>query len=269
MPGDALADDLLALALEVARAGGEFAFHERPDTLIADTKSSPTDVVTQMDRATESLLVTAILAQRPDDGILGEEGGERIGSSGVRWILDPIDGTTNYLYRLPVWAVSVGVEVDGVVVAGVVEAPALGRRYLARRGAGAWEEVGSARRPLAAAQGQVLAEALVSTGFAYTSERRAQQAEDLRELAPLVRDIRRLGAASIDLAWVGAGYVDAFFESGLHAWDVAAGGLIAAEAGAVVSVLSAPTLEGEITLAAAPGVHDALRDVLMRSIDPA
>lgn len=269
MPADALVDDLLALALEVARAGGDFAYLERPDDLITDTKSSPTDVVTQMDRATESLLVTAILAQRPDDGILGEEGGERSGTSGVRWVLDPIDGTTNYLYGLPVWAVSVGVEVDGVVVAGVVEAPALGRRYLACRGGGAWEETGSKRRPLGAAKGQVLAESLVSTGFAYTSERRARQAEDLRELAPLVRDIRRLGAASIDLAWVGAGYVDAFFESGLHAWDVAAGGLIAAEAGAVVSLLPSGAPDGEITLAAAPGIHDALREVLMRSIDPA
>ena len=269
MPDDALADDLLALALEVARAGGDFAFHERPDDLITDTKSSPTDVVTQMDRATESLLVTAILAQRPDDGILGEEGGERPGTSGVRWVLDPIDGTTNYLYGLPVWAVSVGVEVDGEVVAGVVEAPALGRRYLARRGAGAWEEAGEIRRPLRASGGQVLAEALVSTGFAYTSERRARQAEDLRQLAPLVRDIRRLGAASIDLAWVGAGYVDAFFESGLHAWDVAAGGLVASEAGAIVSVLPSGSAHGDITLAAAPGVHDALRDVLLRSVDPA
>lgn len=267
MPTQALVDELLALALDVARAGGELALHERPVDLITDTKSSPTDVVTEMDRATEELLVTRILARRPDDGILGEEGGERTGTSGVRWVLDPIDGTTNYLYGLPIWAVSVAAEVDGVVVAGVVDAPALGRRYAAARGAGSWEDGPLGRRVLQASAGRSLAEALVSTGFAYTSERRAQQAEDLRALAPLVRDIRRLGAASLDLAWVGAGYVDAYFESGLHAWDVAAGGLIAREAGAIVSMLPAVSPLGEVTVAATPGVHDALCKVLVSSVD--
>lgn len=267
MPSPELSTRLLDLALDVARAGGELALHERPDDLVTDTKSSPTDVVTEMDRATEELLVSRILAQRPDDGILGEEGGERAGSSGIRWVLDPIDGTTNYLYGLPIWAVSVAAECDGVVVAGVVEAPALGRRYLAARGFGAWEERGGQRRRLSASSGTSLAEALVSTGFAYSAERRARQAEDLRGVAPLVRDIRRLGAASIDLAWVGAGYVDAYFESGLHAWDVAAGGLIAEEAGAVVELLPSSLDGGDITLATAPGIHEALSDVLCGLVD--
>ena len=268
MPSDDLVDQLMALALDAARAGGDLALHERPDDLITDTKSSPTDVVTEMDRATEELLVAMILDRRPDDGILGEEGGERPGTSGVRWVLDPIDGTTNYLYGLPIWAISVAAECEGVVVAGVVDAPALGRRYFARRGGGAWEESGSRRRLLQASAGTSLAEALVSTGFAYSSERRARQAEDLRGIAPRVRDIRRLGAASIDLAWVGAGYVDAYFESGLHAWDVAAGGLIAEEAGAIVSVMPSAADGGDITLAAAPGIYAALRDVLSESVDP-
>lgn len=266
MPADALIDELLALALDAARAGGDLALNHRPVDMATDTKSSPTDVVTEMDKATEELLVTRILSRRPDDGILGEEGGERLGSSGVRWVLDPIDGTTNYLYGLPIWAVSVAAEVDGQVVAGVVEAPALGRRYIASFGGGAWEETAAGRRRLSASPCVSLAESLVSTGFAYTSERRAQQAEDLRGLAPLVRDIRRLGAASLDLAWVGAGYVDAFFESGLHAWDVAAGGLVAQEAGAVVTVLRAAESLGDVTVAAAPGVHDALCAIVEASV---
>ena len=157
MPSDDLVDQLMALALDAARAGGDLALHERPDDLITDTKSSPTDVVTEMDRATEELLVAMILDRRPDDGILGEEGGERPGTSGVRWVLDPIDGTTNYLYGLPIWAISVAAECEGVVVAGVVDAPALGRRYFARRGGGAWEESGSRRRLLQASAGTSLA----------------------------------------------------------------------------------------------------------------
>ena len=260
--------DLLTLALAVAREAGTFLVRERPESLRMDVKSSPTDVVTEMDRASEALLVQAILQARPNDGILGEEGGERAGTSGVRWVLDPIDGTTNYLYGLPAWAVSVAAEIDGVVVAGVVEAPALGRRYYASIGAGAWEEYENTQRPLRCSSCEVLAVSLVSTGFGYSANQRARQAEDLRLLAPLVRDIRRMGAASLDLAWVGAGYVDAYFETGLHAWDVAAGGLIAREAGAIVESLPGPPAEGNLTLAAAPGIVDALREALVGSVDP-
>ena len=259
--------DLLALARTVAREAGAFLVHERPASLRMDVKSSPTDVVTEMDRASEALLVQTILRARPDDGILGEEGGERAGTSGVRWVLDPIDGTTNYLYGLPAWAVSVAAEVDGVVVAGVVEAPALGRRYYASLGDGAWEEHAGTQRTLRCSSCKVLAVSLVSTGFGYSADQRARQAEDLRVLAPLVRDIRRMGAASLDLAWVGAGYVDAYFETGLHAWDVAAGGLIAREAGATVASLPGPPGEGDLTLAAAPGIVDALREALVGSVD--
>lgn len=256
--------DLLALALVVAAEAGRLLVDERPASLRSASKSSPTDVVTEMDHASEALLVSAILAARPHDGILGEEGGERAGTSGVRWVLDPIDGTTNYLYGLPAWAVSVGVEIDGEVVAGVVEAPALQRRYSAAVGAGAWEDYAERRRRLRTTDCRDLGQALVSTGFGYAAERRAEQAEELRLLAPRVRDIRRMGAASLDLAWVGAGYADAYFETGLHAWDVAAGGLIAREAGARVVTIPGSSSAGDLTVASTPGIADALLGVILR-----
>lgn len=257
--------ELSALARRSAREAGALVFHGRPDVLSRETKSSPTDVVTEMDKASEDLLRTLILRARPDDGILGEEGGERKGSSGVRWVIDPIDGTTNYLYGLPVWAVSVGVEVDGQTVAGVVEAPAISRSYWAVLGGGAFEEIlhpaslepiTPARRLHCSGQ-ELLAHALVSTGFGYSASRRAEQAEDLRRIAPRVRDIRRLGAASLDLAWVAAGYTDAYYETGLHAWDLCAGSLIATEAGAVVWTDPDPT-QG-LSLASTPGIYEAMR----------
>ena len=256
---------LLALALEVAYEAGRLLVEERPDVVSADVKSSPTDMVTEMDRASEALLVERIAAARPHDGILGEEGGERRGTSGVRWILDPVDGTTNYLYGLPAWAVSVGVERAGVVVAGVVEAPALGRRYLAVRGGGAWEEDGRARRSLRVSTCESLALALISTGFGYSAKRRAEQAEDLRHLAPRVRDIRRMGSAALDLAWVGAGYVDGYFETGLHPWDVAAGSLIVEEAGGRFYAVPGSPEAGDLTIAVSPGIAEELVTALTAS----
>lgn len=253
---------LLDIALELALEAGRLLTEERPDVLRMTTKSSRTDVATHMDRASEDLLVAGILARRPHDGILGEEGGERPGTSGVRWILDPIDGTTNYVYDLPIWAVSVAAEVDGVVVAGVVEAPALGRRYFAALGDGAWEgDPGSPHRIRVTGETD-LGLALVTTGFGYAAARREQQAEDLRILAPRVRDIRRLGAASLDLSWVGAGLLDASFESGLKPWDLAAGGLIASEAGAVVSGLHGRPAGESLAIASTPGIFDQLHDAL-------
>lgn len=261
-------DQILDLALRSARSAGQLLLDGRPATLVHDTKSSPTDVVTQMDRASEELLVGMLLTERPRDGVLGEEGGERSGTSGLRWILDPVDGTTNYVYSLPQWAVSVAAEWQGDIVVGVVEAPALGRRYWASKDRGAWEESTVAGfghekpRRLHVTEPPSLAQSLVSTGFGYASEQRARQAEDLRSLAPLVRDIRRMGAAAIDLAWVAAGHVDAYFESGLKEWDLAAGGLIAREAGAVVEGLHGAPASGDFAIAAAPAIFTALHDVL-------
>ena len=274
MDESALDAQLEELALRVARAAGRLLL-DRPDALTLTAKSSPTDIVTQMDRAAEELLVSMILAERPGDSILGEEGGERRGTSRVRWIVDPLDGTTNYVYRVPFWAVSVAAEVDGQVAVGVVEAPDLGRTYTARRGEGSWvrtrfpEE--TPPRSLRANGLSDLSQALVSTGFGYAPETRLRQAEDLRSIAPRVRDIRRLGAASLDLAWVGAGYTDAYFESGLKPWDLAAGSLVAREAGAVVTGQQGGEPDETLVLAAAPGIADELRrliDATTGSPDP-
>lgn len=266
MDDGALHAALEGLALRIASAAGRLLL-DRPESLTLTAKSSPTDIVTQMDRAAEELLVSMILSERPDDGVLGEEGGERAGTSRVRWVLDPLDGTTNYVYRIPFWAVSVAAELDGEVVVGVVEAPELGRTYSARRGAGAWVRQRVAADPpgeltespgpptsLAVSGLEDLSQALVSTGFGYAPDRRRRQAEDLRLIAPRVRDIRRLGAASLDLAWVGAGHSDAYFESGLKPWDLAAGTLIAREAGAVVMGRSGGVPDESLVVAATPGI---------------
>lgn len=258
---DGTPDRLADLARRVAQSAGALLRDERPEELQVSAKSSPTDVVTHMDRAAEAHLAGLILGERPDDGILGEEGGERGGTTGVRWIVDPLDGTTNYLYGLPLWSVSVGVEVDGTVVAGAVCAPELGLTYVARTGGGAWEESRHGRRRLQATEVTDLGQALLSTGFGYDSEQRRRQAEALVAVAPRVRDVRRLGSAAIDLCWVAAGHTDAYVESRLNPWDVAAGALIAREAGARVIGDDDP-VGAPFVLATAPGIADELTELL-------
>jgi len=253
---------LLDLAGHVAREAGEMLL-AGADGLRTDitTKTSGTDMVSEMDRASEALIVKGILAVRPDDAILGEETGSRQGTSGVRWVIDPLDGTTNYLYRHPVWAVSVGVEVDGEATAGVVAAPALREIFSAVRGEGAW-----LNGALIAVSGEVdLASALVGTGFGYVAERRARQAAVLPHLLPAVRDIRRYGVASLDLCWVACGRLDGYFEAGGQPWDVAAGLLIASEAGAISSGLDGGPVAPESLMVAAPGVAPALFALLTGS----
>lgn len=254
-------DELVALARAVAQSAGALLRDERPRELEVSAKSSPTDVVTQMDRAAEEHLIARILGARPDDGILGEEGGERLGSSGVRWVVDPLDGTTNYLYGIPLWSVSVGAEVAGQVVAGAVCAPEMGTTFLARRGGGAWEESAGGRRGLRASGAAELSQSLLSTGFGYDSEQRRRQAQALVSVAPRVRDVRRLGSAAIDLCWVASGRTDAYVESRLNPWDVAAGALIAREAGAVVIGDDDPVVAPYV-LASAPGIVDELTRLL-------
>lgn len=258
---DGMAEGLADLARRAAQSAGTLLRDERPDELQVSAKSSPTDVVTQMDRAAEEHLAGMILGERPGDGILGEEGGERAGTTGVRWIVDPLDGTTNYLYGLPLWSVSVGVEVAGVVVAGAVCAPELGLTYVAHRGGGAWEESRQGSRRLRASSVTDLGQALLSTGFGYDSEQRRRQAQALVTVAPRVRDVRRLGSAAIDLCWVAAGLTDAYVESRLNPWDVAAGALIAREAGAVV-VGDHDPVHAPYVLASAPGIADELMRLL-------
>lgn len=257
-----LVSELRGLAERVAADSAALLLAGRTGHLEVSAKSTPTDVVTQRDRESEALLVESILRARPQDGVLGEEGGVREGRSGVRWVLDPLDGTVNYLYGLPMWAVSVAAEVDGVVVVGVVDAPALGERYVAALGQGAILRDAAGERPLTVSSVDRLDAALVATGFGYSAQRRAAQARVVAALLPDVRDIRRAGAAAVDLCWLAAGRYDAYYERGLNDWDLAAGGLVAREAGAVVAGLGGRPAGPELVVAANPALFPALESVL-------
>lgn len=254
-----LRSELLALALDAADNAGELLVEGlgRNRHHIA-TKSSGTDMVTDMDRAAEALIVEAITASRPHDAILGEEGGQRPGTSGVRWVVDPLDGTTNYLYGQPAFAVSIAAEVHGTVEVGVVADPSKGETFWATRGGGSRLD----GRLLACSDLVDLADALVATGFSYLAERRTAQAAVLGRVLPSVRDIRRNGAAALDLCWVACGRLDAYYEVGLQPWDVAAGLLIASEAGATVSGVEGGAASGHSVLAGAPGLVEPLRQLL-------
>lgn len=232
------------------------------------TKSTGTDMVTEMDRASERLVEQAIRDRRPGDALIGEEGASITGSSGVRWIVDPLDGTTNYLYTIPAYAVSIAAEVDGEVAVGVVHDPSHAETFSAIRGEGAY--LGADRLSVDGAP--PLAEALVGTGFSYDPRRRTWQASVLAGLLGEVRDVRRFGAAALDLCWVAAGRLDVFYERGLNLWDYAAGALIAAEADACVGDLDGGPPSSDIVLAAVPSVHDEFAALLRRAegaADPA
>jgi myo-inositol-1(or 4)-monophosphatase len=263
-------DDLLALAASVASTAGQllasWRAQGRPE--VASTKSSDTDVVTEMDRQAEQLIAERILAVRPGDIILGEEGGQIGSGSRVRWVVDPLDGTVNYLYGLPWWSVSIAAEVDGVIVAGVVSAPSLGLAFTAVTGGGAWmTRPGSAPAKQHCNDPVPLDHALVATGFGYTAGRREIQGAVVGALLPRVRDIRRLGSAAVDLCMVAAGRVDAFYERGLNYWDYAAGGFIAREAGAVVGGLSGRPESTSMAVAAGPALYPRLAGILA-GLDP-
>ncbi|MFF4086307.1 MULTISPECIES: inositol monophosphatase family protein [Streptomyces] len=261
---DAPPSDLLALAREAARRAGDLLRDGRPaDLAVAATKSSPIDVVTEMDIAAEKLITDVISGRRPQDGFLGEEGAATEGTSGVRWVIDPLDGTVNYLYGLPTWSVSIAAERDGETVAGVVAAPMRGETYYAVRGGGAWATgPWEGERRLTCRPTAPLDQALVSTGFNYVSEVRTHQAEVARRLIPLLRDIRRSGSAAIDLCDLAAGRLDGYYERGLNAWDVAAGDLIAREAGAVTGGRPGERPSRDLTVAATPGVFEPLQRLL-------
>jgi myo-inositol-1(or 4)-monophosphatase len=255
--------DLLVLASAVAAAGAELALEKRKEFITrVRTKSTATDVVTAADIAVERQIVDALRAARPDDAILGEESGvsDPAGRSRgrVRWILDPIDGTVNYLYGIPQYAVSLAAEIDGEIVAGVVRNIPTGEEFTAIRGAGAH----SGGRRLSGSSVAELSQTLVATGFGYDAERRTYQAMILGSVLGRVRDIRRMGACSLDLCAVAAGTVDAYYERGLGAWDWAAGQLIAREAGVIVSGLHGGPATDQFVLAAPPAIHRELHDVL-------
>ncbi|MFI2240216.1 inositol monophosphatase family protein [Streptomyces chrestomyceticus] len=256
---DPLQDELLGLALEAARRAGELLRDGRPADLgVAATKTSPIDVVTEMDIASEKLITGFLAEHRPDDGFLGEEGASVAGTSGVRWVIDPVDGTVNYLYGLPSWAVSIAAEKDGEAVAGVVAAPMRGETYHAVLGGGAFRN----GEPVRCRPAPPLSQALIGTGFAYLSERRAAQAEVLRTLLPQVRDIRRGGSAAIDLCDVACGRLDGYYERGLNPWDMAAGALIAREAGALTGGRPGEPASNDLVVAASPDVFGTLQPLL-------
>jgi myo-inositol-1(or 4)-monophosphatase len=267
------AGGLLAVAIGAAREAGELLASPGGRVSVAATKSSPTDVVTEMDRRSEELIRARILAGRPGDAILGEEGGQTGDTAGapVRWVIDPLDGTVNYLYGLPDWAVSIAAEVAGEVVAGAVFVPIRGELFTATRGGGGWLESARAGRAgrvrLRCRPGVPLDQALVATGFGYRAARRKVQGEVVAALLPRVRDIRRAGVASADLCSVAAGRLDAFYERGLNYWDYAAGALIATEAGAVVGGLHGAPPSTSMTVAAGPGLFPALAEALA-DLDP-
>ena len=248
-----LINELLVLAEKIAKSAGEL-LSNRPDTFNINQKSSARDFATQMDLASEKLIVESILAARPDDGIIGEEGANRISGSGITWVIDPIDGTVNYFYNLPGWNISIAAKDKEGVLIGVVYAPTINSLWRASRGGGAFLN----DRPISVSRSDSLADSLIATGFSYDLAERSAQGRLLAELIPLVRDIRRNGAAAVDLCHVASGALDGYFELGLKEWDLAAGGLIAREAGALVTGrLGAPAGEAMV-LAAGPALHALL-----------
>jgi myo-inositol-1(or 4)-monophosphatase len=227
--------ELRALAEAVAREAGALlrgAF-EGPELRVS-SKSTPTDLVSEADHAAEKLIRHRLAAARPDDGVLGEEGGDRPGSSGVRWVVDPLDGTINFLFGLPQWAVSIACEDAEGALAGVVYDPLRDELFSAERDGPPLLD----GTPIHASTREDLATALVGTGFGYDAEVRRAQAEVAARLLPDVRDLRRFGSAAIDLAWTACGRLDAYYEHGLNAWDLAAGRLICERAGLEVHDLA-------------------------------
>jgi len=245
----AVADAAVDLVVhKVVRSGNQPA-------LTVHTKSSRTDMVTNIDQWVEHNLVQAILASRPDDGILGEEGASRPSSSGVTWVIDPIDGTTNFIYDIPGYSISVAASIGGHAVAGLVHDPVRAERFRATLGGGASRN----HEPISVSGATDLSTALVATGFSYDSDRRRRQAESLVKILPEVRDIRRLGGAALDLCALACGRVDAYFERGLAPWDTAAGALIASEAGAMLDPRDSS--DGAF-VGSTPGIFDHFAELL-------
>ncbi len=259
---DASPEELLDLARDVAlEAAALVAARRRAPVEVAATKSSEVDVVTEVDRAAEELIAERLLNARPDDGLVGEEGAGSGSTSGVTWVVDPIDGTVNYLYDIPQYAVSIAARVGegpDAVVAGVVVDVAKGECYTATRGGGAW----LGERRLRVRDVAPMGQRLVATGFNYERHVRVLQGRAVAALLPHVRDVRRLGSAALDLCGLAAGRLDAYVEEGLAEWDLAAGGLVAQEAGARVEVGTGAG--GKTCVVAAPeGGFDAF-DTLVR-----
>ena len=267
--------ELRQIAVDVALEAAALIVEQRPDDLgVFETKSSRTDVVTVMDQASQDLLSRRLAELRPDDAFAGEERGGRSGTTGITWVVDPIDGTVNYLYGLAAYAVSVAAVVGDPArpgawrpVAGAVVNPVSGEVFAAASGQGATRVEGGVERALAVAGAESLGLALCATGFGYDARRRAWQGAVLAELLPQVRDVRRLGSAALDLCRVADGTVDAYYERGLNPWDLAAGWLVATEAGARVTDLDGGGPTGVMLVAGAPVVHGALCAALSAAVE--
>ena len=261
-----IASTLLDISIELATVGGKRALAGRRDNHMlrlnqVSTKSTSTDMVTEFDRATEEFVISEIRTRRPNDSIIGEEGGSHTGTSSYNWCIDPIDGTTNFLYGLPGWSVSIGVS-DGVgPLVGVVYIPALDELFTATRGGGAFLN----NKSINCNEISDVSKALVCTGFSYRPETRTIQSQRVSRFIHKIRDIRRLGAASIDICFVACGRLDAYFEENLYPWDLAAGELIAIEAGARSGDFRGGKSRPEEVMIASPGIFDALGSLITQA----
>jgi myo-inositol-1(or 4)-monophosphatase len=248
---------ILELAIGIAKEAGVL-LSARPEVFDLETKSSAIDFATQMDKASEELIVSRILAARPDDGIIAEEGSEVISKSGYTWVIDPLDGTVNYFYGVAGWNVSIGIKNSEGVQVGVVYAPSIGALWSATKGGGAFLN----GKRISCNDPVELNRALIGTGFSYDVNVRADQAELVSKLLPEIRDLRRIGAGAADLCLVATGRLDAFYELGLNEWDLAAGGLVATEAGALVTGRKGAPAGKEMVIAAGPHLHAILSEII-------
>lgn len=257
-----LAVDLVNLATTIAHEVGAVALAGRKRGLReVSTKSTSTDMVTEYDKLTEASIITALRAARPDDSIVAEEGGRHTGNSGITWFVDPIDGTTNFLYDLPTWTVSLGAhDADGELAA-VVFCPPLSETYTATRGGGAF--LNDTR--IHCNEINDIAHCLIATGFNYSPDNRLIQAARIPKIIAKIRDIRRLGSASLDLCFVAVGRYDAYYEEHLYPWDLAAGTLIAKESGCIIGSIDGGDIQPSAILASPPGVFTQIQDLIRNS----
>jgi myo-inositol-1(or 4)-monophosphatase len=260
------ADMLRALTIDAARAGAS-VLRERLGRALTSigSKTSSTDMVTDADHASEAAVIEVIARARPDDALLGEESGARTGTSGLRWVIDPLDGTTNFLYGLPQFCVSVAVEDADGAIAGCILDPNRGEEFVAARGAGATCNDIAIR----VSGATDLATSLIGTGFSYLAEEREAAARLLPYVLPRVRDIRRPGSAALDLAWVACGRFDGFYEAPVFPWDGAAGILLVREAGGIVTEMAPTGPRGPGLIAAGPGIHADLVALIAAARDAA
>lgn len=253
------AKELLEIATRVAReAGDQLLEHARRPVEGIETKATPTDVVTDADRHSEELVRDRLTRARPDDGIIAEEGDRRPSASGVVWIIDPLDGTVNFLFGIPVWAVSIAARDESGLVVAVTHDPNRDETFAASKGGGATLN----GRTIGVSSVADLATAMIGTGFSYDAGVRRYQAERLVHVLPRVRDVRRAGSAAVDLAWLACGRLDGFFEAPMKPWDRAAGELLVTEAGGIVSPLPPPLGDDEGVIAGGPNIHAALRELV-------